>query len=238
MPRAFATGAGLVTTVAAVMAAAGLATSCGSSSPPKVDAATLLEKARQTLDAAPSVRFSLTSSGVAASGTNLVSGKGDIVRPDGLQGTFGVTISGFTANVEVASLGGVFEAKLPFSGRYEKTSPSNFGLTDPAQLIDPHNGVVKLLTLSRDPAPGREERISGELLDTVSYDVPGTDVPVLPDDDPSQPVHLTVAVDPSSDQLRSVRLVGPLTSASSNSTYTVKFTDYGEHVTVRLPPAG
>lgn len=231
-------------TVAALVAIAALAGACSNSSSPasssktKLSATELLQKAKQTLDTASSAHFQLTSSGVKTSSTDLVNGSGEIVRPDGLQGSFGVSVGGFISEVQVASRGGVFEAKLPFKTTFEKTNPSSFGLTNPATLLNPDTGVAKLLSIAQNPKLGSQERISGELLDTVSYDVPGSDVPVLPDKNPSQQVHLTAAVDPSSYQLRSITLVGPFTSATSDSTYVVTLTDYDAHVTITLPPTG
>lgn len=221
--------------VAAVFAVMAVGAGACSSSSPHVGAPELLTKARDTANAATAVHFVLTSQNVALSGTNLTGGEGDLVRPNGLQGTFKVAVSGFTASVAVVSLGSVFEAKLPFSTHFQKTDPSNFGLTNPAELLDPNAGLTRLLTLAQNPTLGPNVRSGGELLETVTYTVPGADVPVLPDADPSKPVTLTVAINPSNFQMRSITLVGPLTSATSNSTYKVTLSNYNEHVTITLP---
>jgi lipoprotein LprG len=220
-----------------VAAAATLSAGCGSSKP-HASAATLLQRARATADASSSVHFVLTSSNVSLSGTNIVGGVGDLVRPSSLRGSFSVSVSGFTANVKVVSVGDVFEAQLPFTSHYEKTNPANYGLTNPAQLLDRDKGLTNLLTLAQNPRLGPSKRVGGELLDTVTYTVPGTTIPVLPDADPSKPVQLTVAIDPGSYQLRSVTLTGPLTSATSDSTYVVTLSSYDEHVDITLPPTG
>lgn len=219
----------------ALLAAPALA-ACGSSTP-NVSAPVLLQKAKAKADASSAVHFVLTSKNVALSGTNLVGGQGDLARPSSLQGSFSVAISGFTANVKVVSVGDVFEAELPFSNHYAKTDPANFGLTNPAELLDRDKGLTKLLTLAQNPTLGPSVRVGGELLDTVSYTVPGTAIPVLPDENPSKPVRLTVAINPSNYELRSVTLVGPLTSATSDSTYVVTMSNYDEHVNITLPPA-
>ncbi len=210
---------------------------CGSTTSPKLSAGALLAKAKATVDAAASLHFALSSKNVASKGTNLVGGNGDFVRPSSLQGSFAVTISGFTATVKVVSVGSVFEAELPLSSSYTKTSPASFGLQNPASLLSPSTGLTRLLTLGGNAKLGSQERIGGELLDTVAYQIPGNDVPVLPDANPSLPVDMTAAIDPANFQLRSVTLVGPLTSATSSSTYTVTLSNYGEHVTIALPPA-
>ena len=229
--------AGLPVAAAALVAVGALIPMGCSSSAPKANAATLLSKAKATADGADAVHFTLTSSNVTLSGTNLVNGHGDLARPASLSGAFGVAISGFTVNVNVASVGDTFEAELPFTSHYSKTDPSKFGLKNPGVLLDPQHGLTSLLTLAQSPTLGSPQRVAGELLDTVTYSVPGSAVPVIPDSNPSKPVELTVAINPSNYQLRSVKLVGPFTSATSNCTYVVTLSNYNEHVNITLPPA-
>jgi lipoprotein LprG len=218
--------------VAASAAVAGACSSSGS----HASAPVLLQNAKRTADAAPSLHFKLTSRDVSLNSTNITGGEGDLVRPDSLAGTFSVAVNGFVATVKVAAKNGVFEAELPFSTHYSRTNPANFGLQDPAQLFNPQTGLTKLLTLADHPTLGAQERLNGELLDTVTYQIPGASIPVLPDANPTQPVTMTVAINPSNYQMRAVTLVGPLTSATANSTYTLTLTNYDEHVTITLPP--
>jgi hypothetical protein len=215
--------------------AALLSAACGSSAP-NVSVTTLLQKAKVKADSAAGIHFVLSSKGVGTSGTNLVGGTGDLIRPAQLQGTFSVTVSGFVANVKVVSVGNVFEAETPFSTHYVKTSPSSYGLTNPTQLLDTNNGLTSLLALAQNPQKTGSERINGELLDTVAFTVPGSDIPVLPDADPSKPVNLIVAIDPRSFEMRQITLTGPLVSATSDCSYTLLLSDYNEHVNITLPP--
>jgi len=207
----------------------------GSSSPPKGNPEALLQQAKATLDAATSVHFKLSSSNVSSGGTNLTGGEGDLVRPDGMQGTFTVSISGFSADVKVITKGGVFMAQLPFTHTYKVTNPSSFGLENPAKLMDPNTGLTNLLTQAQNPKFTGQVRVGGELLDTVTFTVPGSSVPVLPDADPSKPVNVVAAINPSNHQLRQIALTGPFTSASSNSTFSLTLTNYNEPVTITLP---
>jgi lipoprotein LprG len=214
----------------------GLAACGGGSSgkAPSVDAQTLLQKAKTTADATAAVHFSLTSSDVSGSGTNIVGGQGDLARPDAMQGSFTVTLAGVQAGVKVVSKGGVFEAQLPFSSHYTKTNPAAFGLTDPSELLDPTHGLTSLLVSGTNAHSVGQKRVGGELVDEVTETVPGKSIPVLPDLNPSKPVTLTAAIDPSNFQLRQVTLVGPFTS-SSDTTYVLTLTNYDEKVSIALP---
>lgn len=220
---------------ASVLLAGALCASCGGGSRPS--ASVLLAHARATLDGTPAVHFQLSSSGVSGKGIDLVGGSGDLARPGSLKGTFQVRTSGVEVDVKVLGVGKRFWAVLPFQTSYSRVSPSRFGLTDPSALLSAHHGLTSLLTDLRGTAKYEPStRLGGELLDVVSGRVPGSEVPVLPDANPSRPVRLTVAVDPSSHQVRQVTLVGPFTSASSSAHYVVTLTGYGEHVTIS-PPA-
>lgn len=217
------------------LAALVLAACGGSSGGGKVDPQALLRHSKTVIDATPALHFTLTSRGVSGSGTNITGGSGDVARPDQLQASFTVTEDGLGASVKVASKGGVFEAQLPLSNTFTKTNPQSFGFTDPAQLLNPNNGLSSLLTEGTTPNLSGRIRLSGELLDEVTFTVPGSKVPVLPNANPSQPVTVTAAINPTSYQLRQVTLVGPFTS-SSNNTFIVTLTHYGERVTITLPP--
>jgi lipoprotein LprG len=224
------------------MGAAGLAAllvlvggACGGSSKPKADPETLLHNAKVVIDSTPSVHFGLSSQNVSGGGINLTGGEGDLARPDQLQGSFTVVVNGSNANVKVAAKGGVFMVQLPFQSHYSRTSPSSFGLGDPSQLLDPTHGLSGLLVEGTNAQVSGQERISGELLYEVTSTVPGTAVPLLPNSKPSQPVTVVSAIDPHTYQLRQISLTGPFTS-SSNSTYTVTLTKYGEPVNITLPP--
>jgi lipoprotein LprG len=214
-----------------------LAGACGGGhgSAPKANAEVLLQRAKATIDAAQSAHFVLTSQGVSGGGTNITGGEGDLARPDQLQGSFTVSIGGFNANVKVVTKGGVFAAQLPFQSKYARTNPATFGLTNPSRLLDPDHGLSSLLTAGTGAKVTGQERLGGELLYEVTSTVPGSAVPVLPNDNPSQPVTMVAAINPNNYQLRQITLTGPFTS-SNDSTFVVTLTKYNEPVTITLPP--
>ncbi len=217
-------------TVSLVIAGCG-----GHTAAPKANAETLLQQAKATIDAAQSVHFLLTTQGISGGSTTITGGEGDLARPDQLQGTFTVSIHGLAANVKVVSKGGVFAAQLPFQNKYTRTNPSSFGLTDPAQLLNPDHGLSNLLTAGTNAKVTGQERVKGELLYEVTSTVPGSAIPVLPDANASQPVTMVTAINASSYQVRQLALTGPFTS-SSDSTYAVTLTNYNEPVIITLPP--
>jgi lipoprotein LprG len=249
--------AGLVRTVALVSASVIALAACGgsshhpqatkptSSTPTSVaasptSAATLtapelLTRSRAVLDKTPAVHFKLASSGIASGATALLSGNGDLVRPDELSGALLVTDSGVSVTIKVIALGGKFYALLPFAAHYQATNPKSYGLGNPAQLLSPTDGVSSLLTNMRNPRLDPSIRLDGELVDVVSGTVAGSKVPVLNDLDKAKPVSITADISPTSLQLRRVQMAGPFSKATTTTTYDVTLTAYGEHVTIRAP---
>ena len=214
-------------------------TACGSSSSSSGAASSsqsLLQNAKKALDSTSAVHFTLQASNVAAGSTVIRGGSGDLVRPDGLQGSLDVVVSGFQTTIKVAAVGNTVEAQLPFATGYRKIDPSTFGLGNPTTLLDPNRGLSAMLTAGTSSRVTGTERIGGELLDEVTTQVPGSSVPLLPNKSPGQPVMVVAAIDPGNYQLRQVTLTGPFTSATSDTTFTVTLTDYGEHLEITLPP--
>lgn len=208
---------------------------CGSSST-GASPQTLLQQSKGVLDSTKGVHFTLQSSNAGTTGTVIKGGQGDLVRPDSVQGSLDVLVKSLPATVKVVAVGNTVEAQLPFSTTYSKIDPAAFGLGNPADLLSRQRGLSGLLTAGANPQSAGTERISGELLDKIKTSVPGTAVPLLPDQNPSQPVELVAAIDPSNHQLRQLTLTGPFTSATTSSTYVVTLTNYGEQPQINLPP--
>lgn len=210
---------------------------CGSSgSVSSAQAKNLLAQGKTTIDNAQAFHFALTTAGVPpGSGTTIVGGSGDLARPDKLVGSFTVSVGGLQATVKVAAGGGKFYAQLPFQTSYTPTDPSSFGVANPAQLISPSGGLSSILGDTTQTTSGGQTRINGEVLDVVSGSVPGTDITVLPDKDPSRPVMVKTLINPSNHQVRQVILTGPIETTAPTASFSVTLTNYGEHVSLAIP---
>jgi lipoprotein LprG len=232
----------VATALAAALAA--VVSGCGSSGGgsagggSSAQAKNLLSEGKTTIDNSPSFHFKLTTAGIPeGSGTTIVGGEGDLARPDKLVGSFSISVSGLQAAVKVAAGGGAFYAQLPFQKSYTPTDPSSFGVADPAQLISPNGGLSSILSETNQATYGGQTRINGEVLDIVSGSVPGKDITVLPDKDPSRPVGVKAFVNPSDHQVRRVVLTGPIETTAPTASFTVTLTNYGEHVAFAIPPS-
>jgi len=216
-----------------------LLSACGGGSP-SLNATSLLKTTKTVLDGTPSFHFVLTGANVggSSSGAQLTGGSGDMKRPDSMSGTLQVSIFGLAVNVPVVSVGGTFSVKLPTSSGFTTANPSDYGFADPAQLIDPNNGLSSLLLKCQSPQVESDDRYNGEALHEIGCSLPGSAVAaLLTSADPSKNVAAAFGIDTSTNQLRRVVLTGPFISKSTDTTYTLVLTNYGENVSVTPPPA-
>ncbi|WP_088282291.1 LppX_LprAFG lipoprotein [Kineosporia sp. A_224] len=199
------------------------------------DPAALLAKARATLDAAPSLAFTLQGADLPENGNVLLGGTGDLERPDGFAGTLDVRFAGVLAKVEVVSTGGTFYAKLPLTTAFSKVDPKTLGFTDPGGFMNPETGISQLLSQAKDPKLGGESRVVSEVVRQVTATLPGALVDdLLTSADPAQDVAATFGIT-AAGELRQAELVGPFYAKGVDSTFTILLRDYGKSVQITAP---
>ena len=197
----------------------------------------LLGRAKTTLDEASSVHFTLDTAEDPDASAGLTGGEGDLLRPSSFQGTLHVRVAGAAVDVEVVSVDGTVYAQLPFTSGFSVVDPADFGIGDPASLLDPGTGISQLLESVEKPTLGEERRVHGEVVREVTGTIPGDLVErLLTSQDPDQPVDVTFAVTTEGAQLRRAELTGPFFTAEDDATYVVELTDYGADVEISAPP--
>jgi hypothetical protein len=201
--------------------------------------AELLARAKTTLDDAASLHFVLDSEGAPATGTQLVGGEGDVLRPSSFSGTLQVEAAGATVGLDVVSVEGTVYAQLPFRATFSVIDPAQFGFGDPGALLDPDTGISQLLAKAEDATLGEERRVDGDVVQEVSASLPGDLVEqLLTSEDPSRAVRATFSIATDSGELRRAALTGPFFDAEDDGTYTIEFSDFGADVEITAPPTG
>ena len=211
---------------------------CGGGEPDET-AGDLLARAEQTLDAAETAHFVLTSEDAPDTGTLLVGGEGDIARPASFQGTLQVRTLGSAVDLEVVSVDGTVYAQLPFTTGYSVVDPAQFGFGDPGALLDPESGISQLLAEADGAELGEERRVDGEVVQEVTAQLPGELVAdLLTSADPGSPVDARFSVSSDSGELRRAELTGPFFDPGADATYTLELSDFGADVEITAPPTG
>jgi hypothetical protein len=197
----------------------------------------LLARAKTTLDDASSVHFTLDTAENPDAVTGLLGGEGDLLRPSSFHGTLQVRVAGAQVEVEVISVDGTVYAQLPFTSGFSVVDPADFGIGDPATLLDPDEGISQFLAAVENPKLGAERRVDGEVVQEVTGTIPGDLVEqLLTSQDPEQPVDVTFAITTEGAELRRAELTGPFFTAEDDATYVVELSDYGAHFEISAPP--
>ncbi len=220
-----------------VVLIAGVLTGCSNDGGSETDQSALLTAARTSLDQAKSLRFTLTSTNVPTSGTRLVSGEGMVARPKSFQGKLGVLLNGSRVSVELVSTEGTVYAKFPFSPDFQVTDPASFGLSDPANLIDPTTGISRMFGELTAITNKGEQRLGDDVVTQLTGSLPGSLVDdLLTSADPAKPVKAELYITKSTQQLRRAVLTGPFFEKAQDSTFDLVLDKYGDPVTITAPP--
>ena len=198
----------------------------------------LLAEAKKTLDEASSVHFTLETADPPDAATGLLGGEGDLLRPTSFQGTLQVLVASNAVDVEVISVDGTVYAQLPFTSGFTEVDPADFGIGDPATLLDTEAGISQFLEFVENPELGEERRVDGEVVREVTGEIPGDLVEdLLTSQDPDQPVEVTFAIAAENAELRRAELTGPFFTAEDDATYVLELSDYGADVEITAPPS-
>lgn len=195
-----------------------------------------LETAGELLDEAESVRFVVEGDDLPDSGTVVIGAEGVAVPPSSFDGEVRIKAGALPATIDVVSIDGQLWAQLPLTSGYQEIDADDLNIGDPAKLIDPDEGVSRLLTSGEEVASGDQVRIDGEVYDQVESILPGELVgAILTIADPEAEVQATWALDPDTGHLRQATLTGPFYDEGGDQTYTVRLDEYDEPAEINAP---
>lgn len=199
--------------------------------------AKVVAEAKTHLDNTKGVHFTLGSDDVPKGVTTLVKADGVLTRAPAFKGTITVPVLGTQADIGIVAVDGKVYAKLPFTSSYQTVDPADYGVPDPATLLDPDTGISSLLSATQDLKKGDSVR-GGEdnksVLTEYSGSVPGADVAkVLPG--ASGDFTATYTIDDQQILSKAV-ITGHFNGAKvAANTYTVTVSDYGTDEAITAP---
>ena len=192
--------------------------------------------AKSTLDKTPGVQVRLEGKDLPG-GNVLISADGTLTRAPAFEGTIGVKVLGATAQVPVVAVGGKVYAKLPLTISWQTIDPADYGVPDPASLIDPETGISHLLTATTGlKSKGSERGGKGnkEVLTTYTGSLSGAAVAsIISSASGAFAVSYTVDAE---HRLEQAEITGRFYGAGERaSTYVVTLDDYGTSKTITKP---
>ncbi|MEP6528117.1 MAG: LppX_LprAFG lipoprotein [Nocardioidaceae bacterium] len=230
--------AALALAIVAALISLACVTACSGDHEPVTDGpdpSQLLADAKQALDAAGSLEFTLSTDNLPAGTGGVLTAHGTGTHAPAFQGDLSVSRSGLTVGAKVIAVGGEVYAKIGPLPTYTEIDPADYNAPDPAALMDRRTGLSALLTAATDVRADGEIRDGSDLLTKITGTVPGDAVAGLfPSADPGPGYPATFTIDEDS-HVRSVKVTGPFYEGHGDVTYTVTFDSYGNKVEISAP---
>ncbi|MFZ0141622.1 MAG: LppX_LprAFG lipoprotein [Aeromicrobium sp.] len=226
----------LLATVAATLLV--LAGCQGDSDDKKTDTSALqkrLSAARTTIDEAETLDVSLTAKSLPNGVTGLLSATGQGNHSPAFKGKVKVVTGGSTLTADVVSAEGTLKAKTSFSPLYLEIDPESLQAPDPAALLDPENGVTRILEQTKGLEEGEKSRDGSDVLTTITGTLPGSVVStIIPSADDATTFNVAYRLT-EDDELRDATLTGPFYPEGGDVTYIVKLATSDKPVTIKVP---
>jgi len=188
-----------------IVATLGALAACSGPDSPDRSPEDRLAAAKQDLDDARFVGFTLTGEDLPDT-TVLESAHGTGTHAPSFTGEVQVK-RGLSFTAPVVAIDGLVYLKLPFAG-WSTIQPADYGAPDPAALMDTDTGISSLITSAADLTVGGTARDGSEVLTEISGTLPGKSVHALfPSASADQPFDVTFTLT-EDDRLHGVTITG------------------------------
>lgn len=195
-----------------------------------------LAAAKKTLDQTSGVHLTLSTDRLPQGVSGLLDAEGVATHAPAFKGTIKVSAGGITADAKVVATGGAVYAVLPFTTKYTKIDPKDYGAPDPASLMDPGHGLSTLLVAAKDVTAGKQQRDGKQVVRTYTGTIPGARVAaIIPSADASSRFDATFEIGEDDHRLHRMVLTGPFYAQGGDVTYTAALDDYGLHPHITAP---
>src|SRR6478672_5454630 len=135
-----------------------------------------LAAAKKALDDTSGVKIGLTTDQLPKGVDGVVEASGTGTHAPAFDGSIKVVVNSLNVDVPVVAVEGDVWAKLPFTTKFVTIEPSDYGAPDPADLMDPENGISGWLTAAEGVEKGDQVRDGHQVLTSYSATLPGTAV--------------------------------------------------------------
>jgi lipoprotein LprG len=221
----------LFTAVLTLALCSGL-TGCSGSSDNGESLDTRLAAAKQSLDGARFIGFTLSSEDLPDT-TALESAHGTGTHAPAFTGEVQIK-RGLSFTAPLVAVGGKVYAKLPFVD-WSTIDPADYGAPDPSVLMDRSTGISSLLTDATKTSNAGSERSGDVVLTKIRGTLPGHAVHALFPSSGQAPFAATFTLT-DDDVLHSVSMTGPFYGPDhASSTYSIDLDLSADPVTITAP---
>jgi hypothetical protein len=168
-----------------------------------------------------------------ALGVEMKKAEGDIISPDKLKTTLTGTVSGFTVQVQIISVGGVLKMTNPLNGQWE-TPSSSFSVLS---IFDPHTGIAAILKGVANVSKLDDAQAGGVLCYHLNGTIQSENLSAITGSAITG-TSITTQLWIGKDDLlvRNVQLTGQITETEVQGIVrTLSFSNFNESITIDLP---
>jgi lipoprotein LprG len=191
-----------------------------------------LAAAKESLDAAEYVGFTLETDSLPGGVNGLKKAAGTGTHDPAFTGSVDVD-TGVSISAPVVSVDDTVYAQLPIVG-WQQIDPADYGAPDPAALMDTDTGLSSLFTQTVDPTAGDQVREGDQVLDTVDGTIPGDAVKALFPSAGDGDFDVTYSLT-SDDAIDLIDVTGPFYGDSGDVTYRLTFDLDADPVDIQPP---
>jgi lipoprotein LprG len=194
-----------------------------------------LATAKKALDDTSGVKIGLTTDQLPKGVDGVVEASGTGTHAPAFDGSIKVVVNSLNVDVPVVAVQGDVWARLPFTTKFVQIDPSDYGAPDPADLMDPENGLSAWLTAAEGVEKGDQVRDGDQVLTSYSGSLPGTAVAgVIPSADKSADFDATFQLD-DQDRLVKADVTGPFYGSKGDVDYQITLSAYGTDKDITKP---
>ncbi|CAN5229658.1 hypothetical protein BH09ACT11_BH09ACT11_19170 [soil metagenome] len=209
---------------------------CGGGGAGSLSPQEALDQAWTTLVDTSGVSFTLTTDAIPDGTVGLLSADGVLNKSPAFEGEFSVPIGGFEPTIKVIAVDDVVYAQLPLTPGWQQIEPSDYGVPDPARLIDGETGIASFLPATTEVSEGEQTRggvDNKDILTVYTGIVPGDSVAsVISSATGDFDVDYTIS---DSGVLSEAVITGDFYGTGEDTTYTATISDYGSNPEITAP---
>jgi lipoprotein LprG len=195
----------------------------------------VLASAKKSLDDTSGVNIALTTDKLPPGVDGVVEATGTGTHAPAFDGSIKVVVNNLNVDVPVVAVQGAVYAKLPFTTTFAEIDPSDYGAPDPADLMDPENGISGWLTAAEDVEKGEQTRDGDQVLTSYTGTLPGSAVAgVIPSADKKADFDATFEIDDEG-RLVTADVKGPFYGSKGDVDYEITLSSYGTDKDIKAP---
>jgi lipoprotein LprG len=209
---------------------------CAKQTTTPLKASEIISKSSEKMESINSFHFVLDQVGGGtpiATGLEMTSAVGDVVKPDRLGTTISGLLSGMFIEVQIITVNEEIYMTNPVTGKWELL-PAQFNILG---VFDPNNGIAAIMKGIADLTKLDDEKMGGVVCYHLSGSIDSTVLrPIIVNSVEGVTIHTEVWIGEEDFLVRNIKLEGKITEAEAEGIIrTLELSNFNEEVSIEIP---